>query len=753
MTSRRRSPIFLRFAVLCAIAAIVAVACGGSSAKPTPTVPAPVLSPVPSGTVIDLDRAAKLFHDGDYEDALTIYSAAALNGTPGQKQVGLWQIARIQHQRGQHGDAEMTVRALRATSPPADVDRQALLLLGVSELAQAEFDGARKALEAYLATNGAAWPYADLYLAQVDEHDGKPNDAIDRIDKALAAGLPPKSNFNALMALGQADEQAGDSTAGVSDYRRASRAATGETDGAEALWYMADAATTGNDANTGSDALVQLIQTYPATQRAADAVNDRRLQADAVSPLNKALVTFHHQDTDTAVAALQPVADAGGQDAPQAQYYLGILSERVEDWQSAIDHYTAAIQSPAVDPVLLAQANWDRGTVLERIGLTSDAIDSYAAVAEARPSHQEAAEGLFRAGFLAYRLGRYQDALDHWQRLVQLQAGGATDAARAEFWSGIVEGEEGNPPTAASYLAAAANTAPLDYYGMRAHALIAGEAALPDAPTVSAPQPNWAPVESWLTGWAGPEAAADTASLFAGNAWLRAVEMFNAGFTDQADEQWKALLSDNADKPWLEYRLLREISAFDRPFVTTRPAETLAEAHAGAPPEMLQLAYPLEYLDLVQAQATEDSYSPLLLLALVRQESLYDPSASSAADDTGLTQVVPATAEEIAQQLGDTNFKQSDLLRPNVALRYGGHYLASSLAVFEGTIPPALAGYNAGPGTAGTWWDNAGADPDLFLETIDYPTTRTYVESVLANYARYLYSYGFTDAPTLPLNP
>ena len=146
MTSRHRSPIFLRLAVLCAIAAIVAVACGGSSAKPTPTVPAPVLSPVPSGTVIDLDRAAKLFHDGDYEDALTIYSAAALYGTPEQVQAGLWEIARIQHQRGQHGDAEMTVRALRATSPPADVDRQALLLLGVSELAQAEFGNARTAL-------------------------------------------------------------------------------------------------------------------------------------------------------------------------------------------------------------------------------------------------------------------------------------------------------------------------------------------------------------------------------------------------------------------------------------------------------------------------------------------------------------------------------------------------------------------------------------------------------------------------------
>ncbi len=87
-----------------------------------------------------------------------------------------------------------------------------------------------------------------------------------------------------------------------------------------------------------------------------------------------------------------------------------------------------------------------------------------------------------------------------------------------------------------------------------------------------------------------------------------------------------------------------------------------------------------------------------------------------------------------------------------MALRYGGYYLGSNLTVFEGVLPPALAGYNAGPGTAQGWWDNAGADPDLFLETIDYATTRTYVESVLENYARYLYAYGFTDMPTLPLD-
>ncbi|MDP9180625.1 MAG: tetratricopeptide repeat protein [Chloroflexota bacterium] len=762
MTSRHRYPrqtrIFRRLRLrlaLCGLAAVIAItacACGGGSSSPTPTVPAPVLSPVPSGVTIDLDHAAKLYHDGDYEGALTIYSAAALNGTPQQKQNGLWEIAKIQLQRGQHSDAEKTVRAFLATNPPADEDRQALLLLGNAELAQGEFADARTALEAYLKANGAAWPQAQLYLAQIDEHDGKPKDATDRINQALFTGLPPKSNFNALMALGQADEQANDSADGIANYRRAADAATGQTDSAEALFYLADAATTANDPQTASQALAELIVKYPTTQRAADALIDHRLLPNAaVPPLDRALVAFHHQQNDAATAAFQPIADAGGLDSAQAQYYLGLLSERALDWKGAIDQYTAVINSPVADPVLRAQAYWDRGTVLEdHVGLLSDAIDSYAAVVDARQSHDEAPEGLFRAGFLAYQLGRVNDALVYWRRLVTI-APDASGRARADYWLATASANLGDSSGAQTYLQAAVIADPFDYYGMRAQARLSGETALPDASTVTEPQTNWSRVESWLTGWAGPEPAQATTDIFASNAWLRAVEMYDAGFADQADEQWKALLSDNADTPWLEYRLLRQISTFDRPWVTAGPAELLAEKHPGAPPEMLRLAQPLEYSDLAQQQATTNGFSPLLLLALVRQESLYDPSVSSTADDTGLTQVVPATANEIAQQLGDTNFKQSDLLRANVALRYGGHYLASMLASFGGTLSPALAGYNAGPGTAGGWWDKAGGDPDLFLETINYRGTRTYVKAVLENYSRYLYAYGLAGAPTLPL--
>ncbi|MEO8458166.1 MAG: lytic transglycosylase domain-containing protein, partial [Chloroflexota bacterium] len=388
-----------------------------------------------------------------------------------------------------------------------------------------------------------------------------------------------------------------------------------------------------------------------------------------------------------------------------------------------------------------------------------------ARVSEVNPGHFEAAESLFRAGFLAYNLGRYDDSLTYWNAIIQLPVPGSADKSRANYWLAAASAAIGDADSAAVYRNAAAQADPFDYYGMRAESQMDGVARFPSIsalPTEGAP--NWTAVETWLKSWAGPEPASATPKPAASGSptattapspddlYARGLELLNAGFTDLADQQFRAILDDNSDSPWVEYRMLRQISALDRPTVTAPAAEQFANSHAGAPPELLQIAFPLAYSNLAQKEAADNGFSPFLLLALVRQESTYDPGATAGANDTGLTQVIPDTANEIARQLGDTNFKQADLLRPNVALRYGAHYLATSLTAFDGVLPPAIAGYNAGPGTAAGWWETAGADPDLFLETIDFQGTQTYVKHVLEYYALYLYAYGLTDAPVLPLD-
>jgi soluble lytic murein transglycosylase len=117
----------------------------------------------------------------------------------------------------------------------------------------------------------------------------------------------------------------------------------------------------------------------------------------------------------------------------------------------------------------------------------------------------------------------------------------------------------------------------------------------------------------------------------------------------------------------------------------------------------------------------------------------------------GLTQVVPPTAAEIAADLGIADFKDGDLLQPEVSLRFGAHYLGEQIEGFGGNLHAALAAYNGGPGNAGRWAEASGGDLDLLLEAIDFPETRVYVEVVLENYALYRYTYGAADHVSLPL--
>ena len=184
--------------------------------------------------------------------------------------------------------------------------------------------------------------------------------------------------------------------------------------------------------------------------------------------------------------------------------------------------------------------------------------------------------------------------------------------------------------------------------------------------------------------------------------------------------------------------------------MSARAGALLLGGSSGPPPEVLTLAYPLAYADLARQSATENDISLLLLLSLVRQESLYDAGAVSTAQALGLTQVIPGTAAEIAGQLGQADFRNEDLFRPGLSLRFGAHYLASQLRAFDGDLPAALAAYNAGAGNS-LRWQRAAGDPNVFLESIDFPETRLYVENVLENYARYLYAYGLLAVPSLPL--
>ena len=79
---------------------------------------------------------------------------------------------------------------------------------------------------------------------------------------------------------------------------------------------------------------------------------------------------------------------------------------------------------------------------------------------------------------------------------------------------------------------------------------------------------------------------------------------------------------------------------------------------------------------------------------------------------------------------------------PSSTFRFGADYLRWVRDhVYENPVA-ALAGYNAGPGNARTWFDRSAPDEALFIERIPYNETRLCLLRILTHYSHYLRIYG-----------
>ncbi|MGA1839974.1 MAG: tetratricopeptide repeat protein [bacterium] len=148
------------------------------------------------------------------------------------------------------------------------------------------------------------------------------------------------------------------------------------------------------------------------------------------------------------------------------------------------------------------------------------------------------------------------------------------------------------------------------------------------------------------------------------------------------------------------------------------------------------LLYPLGFLSIVEEKAKQYSIDPILVLSVIRQESLFDPDALSRSSAYGLMQIIPSTGNVIAKELGiDLSSDLNILFDPDTNLTFGCFFLKRLLDKFEQNIVYALASYNAGPEAVLSWQNRFGyLEIDEFIENIPYSETRDYVKRILKNY-------------------
>ena len=150
-----------------------------------------------------------------------------------------------------------------------------------------------------------------------------------------------------------------------------------------------------------------------------------------------------------------------------------------------------------------------------------------------------------------------------------------------------------------------------------------------------------------------------------------------------------------------------------------------------------RIQYPLAPEFLADCDRKRSGIDPLVLHAVIRQESRFQADALSSAGAVGLMQLMPRTAAETARKEKLPKPGKKDLTRPALNVRLGASYLSRLLREYGGDYLRAVAAYNAGETAVTKWWEGARGDSAAFLEQISYQETRFYLPRAFLDLLQY----------------
>jgi soluble lytic murein transglycosylase len=362
---------------------------------------------------------------------------------------------------------------------------------------------------------------------------------------------------------------------------------------------------------------------------------------------------------------------------------------------------------------------WSEGANADVNGRLDVALARYGFVAEHGGSSARAGEARMRSGHIHVRRGSRAAAAEVFEAyLAEFPEGRRWQ--EAAYWAGRVRLELGDSARGREHLVRAMTEQPVEYY---AHL----SAELLDEPyVIDFPEGEGPSEPLWLTEGLRRLDLLHEAGLEPGVvgeiARLRARATGSRGPTLRLAE---ALIERGRtiDGINLGWALLEEAGGWDR--------------------QILRVTYPFPYRELVRREAAEWGIDPMLMAAIIRQESAFKADIVSPAGAIGLMQVMPPTGAQLARTHGPRPFNDESLSRPEVNLHLGAAFFVDMRRRYDNDLGLVLSAYNAGPTRATRWRAYPEAsDPHRFTERIPIEETRGYVKSVRRNLGLYRALYG-----------
>ncbi len=341
-------------------------------------------------------------------------------------------------------------------------------------------------------------------------------------------------------------------------------------------------------------------------------------------------------------------------------------------------------------------------------------------------------EAMFRLNLLNYRQGKYAEAISGFERLLSLpQIDNLELGSRYWLWRALQKTKSERAGQSADELMV---KFPFSYYGLRAR-LEQGKGSLEwknETPNTKVK------IESlmWLT---------SSEKL----AWEKAQILLKSGWLDEAQAELRELPAPikAEDKA---VRSLLWAAAGGYVTASRLANEAWDEKSELRRSPFTDAAFPKDFSEFIETQSQRRGLESNLVRGLIKQESSFAVRAVSSSNAYGLMQMIPPTAREIAQDLKMGQLKlPDDMFVPKRNIEMGTYYLNRMVNKYSGSVPLALASYNAGPGRIDRWLrtraslkslassKSSAPDDEIWIDEIPYSETCFYVKAILRNIMLY----------------
>ena len=332
------------------------------------------------------------------------------------------------------------------------------------------------------------------------------------------------------------------------------------------------------------------------------------------------------------------------------------------------------------------------------------------------PRTRHAPAALFRAGLISYVAGDFRTAANELDSVFTLYPT-AGDALAAGYWAGRAWMARGDTAAARTRWRRVLEREPASYYSAKSAQRL-GIPLVADTSKTSS-YPEIAPVTDAMT---------------------RIAILRDFGMDTELRFEQDALYADAGKSPERLVATAYALSGTDQSSRSMALGRR-AVAEVGPTAQNYRLMYPMLVRDELINQSKANGLDPALVASLIRQESSFNPRATSPVGARGLMQLMPSVGRSIARSKGISGYTDDSLYDPSISITLGTQHL-SGLFRRTSQLERVLAAYNAGESRVARWINKGGAnDPEMFTERIPFVETRDYVRAIIRNRAFYTALY------------